>query len=467
MGARLILLSLLAAVGCTRAVHSDARARYNRAVDSLEQGNLEAAKEGFLDARGEAGADQSLRSRAAFNLGVTHALSAEKVAESDPEAALTELRASASWFGDAIRLSHDDADARANLQIVQDRARALADQLNRGQNGLEARLDRLIEEQRAVLAAVRQLMTALSQAGASSEPAAFRKEFDQLAARERTLLADAGTVADLAGDERAGLQDKPEESLTDEERVRLVQLMLLTDHIHQARVAQEETRSTLQRLLAGESHRRASAAVTSLVRAREQLLGPVAALNAVVQEQLLLTRHTAASLERSSAPVNLDDPQGDKTAGAPPWLAAPHLAQRQKGLRERSAEVLERLQAATSAAASDLDQAADAGVAPSASPDPAASEQDAAQARMLARAKGGSPPRAGCGAGDGCGKRRARRGAPGAWSRFAVPGIGRPVSSHRVLRGHERAHRAHPLRTAAAQGSARPHGGCHGWHGYS
>ena len=55
-----------------------------------------------------------------------------------PQEAVNVLSQRAAWFRDAVRLRPNDTDARHNLELVLRRLQTLRDQLNKGQNTLEA-----------------------------------------------------------------------------------------------------------------------------------------------------------------------------------------------------------------------------------------------------------------------------------------------------------------------------------------
>lgn len=358
----------LVLVACASGGPSEPRETYNRALGALGSGDFERASELLLEARDRAGSDGELRYRAAYNLGLAHAGSAEAAAEEDPEAALEALRTSAAWFRDAVRLRPEDEDARANLELVLRRAQVLADRINQGQNGLEPRLERLIGEQRGLRDDLRALVEEIEEAGASAEPAAFEPAFEALATAARTLFAETGTISDLAADELAPLSEKAPEELTQEEAVRRAQLAAVDAYLQDARFAQDELRRALRRLDGGAAHDRASAALDRLKRAREQLLDPVAVLQAAAQEQVLVRQHTALLEAAGQGDVSLDG-EGDAAGAAPSWLTAAHLAARERAILERTGEIAARFRAATES---------DASAAPA--------EDDQEAARMLAAA---------------------------------------------------------------------------------
>lgn len=317
------------------------RVQYNIALEEFGGGAIEAAVEGFLAARDEAGADVELRYRSAFNLGVALAGRADAEQEEEPEQAIETLRTSAAWFNDAIRLAPGaDEDARVNLEVVLRRIQQLADQLNQG-NRLEARLDRVIDDQRGLRDNVRGLYTAIETEGAGAEPVGFQREFEELATLERTLLAEAGSIGDLAAEERALIETKDEDERTEPERIRAFQLDAMNAWLQQARQSLSDARRRLRRLEAERAHGRADGALAELKRAREQLLDPVTVLRRVAQDQTLLLTHTQALGVLESGNLRLDT-QDAAVAAPPAWLNSEHLGERQDDVSARTGEVLAR-----------------------------------------------------------------------------------------------------------------------------
>lgn len=321
-----------------------ARERYNAGIEDLEQGDFAAAAEDFLAARDDAREDPLLRYRSAFNLGLALAGQADGFpdgspdgpGETDPEETIETLRSSAAWFSDAARLAPEgDEDARVNLEIVLRRIQQLADQLNRDGH-LEARLDRIIDDQRGLRDQLRQLLADVeSEAGAD-----FRHRFESLAASERVLLAETADVADLAAEERAHLEAQDEQTLAPEQRARTYQLGHMDHYLQRARQSMSDTRRRLRRLEGERAHRRADTALGELKRAREQLSDPVAVLKAVARDEESLVAHAGALASRA----------GDDEAGPPPWLTIPHLVNRQEDAAARTGEMLRRLEATVAAA---------------------------------------------------------------------------------------------------------------------
>jgi Ca-activated chloride channel homolog len=164
-----LAIAAIIAASCAGAEHRPARDRYNAGVAALAQQHYEEAEKALLEARDQARVDPELRYRAAFNLGVALAAHADQLRTGKPpdtKGALDKLNQAAGWFNDALRLRTEDPDALAALARVMARSRALADELARGDNGLEPRLDRLIDDQRKLRDGVEQVWLAVDQAGA-------------------------------------------------------------------------------------------------------------------------------------------------------------------------------------------------------------------------------------------------------------------------------------------------------------
>ncbi len=319
------------------------RERYNESLAALGEQEYESSAAGFLAARDQAGTDTELRYRAAFNLGLALARQSEETREEAPQQTIETLRQAAAWFRDAVRLRPEDQDSRVNLELVLRRIQLLADELNRGQNTLRARLDRVIDDQRGLRDRVRNLLTQVERAGAEVAPVAFQAEYEALAVFERTLLADSGTVIDLAGDELSGLENKTEEERTDEDRVRIVQLLNLDHYLQQARQSLSDARRQLRRLEGDRALGRAGTALEELKRARDQLLDPVTILKSLVEDQTVLFTHTGGLEQMRQGAFRLEG--GDPVA-PPPWLDGERLGERQVEVGGRHGEVLARFQVA-------------------------------------------------------------------------------------------------------------------------
>ena len=340
------------------------RGRYNLGLTQLAGAEYEAASETFLAARDDAGPDPELRYRAAFNLGLALA---HGVAEDAPPAeAIDTLRRSAAWFNDAVRLAPPgDDDARINLELVLKRVLALADQLNEGAT-LQARLDRLIDDQRSIRDGIRSVLQDASPSGsarASQDADAPATEntrgitvvlledhdaYNALASRERMLAADVGECIDLATEERLFIEQTPPDQLAPEQQGRAYQLRGVVDFLERARQSLSDARRRLRRLEGERAHRRADAALAELKRAREQLFDPLRVLQAAAQDQMRLATETAALATFRSEPERFEQAPGA-------WLTAKHLAERQEDAGARTGGVLGRFDAVTAASRENAD----------------------------------------------------------------------------------------------------------------
>ena len=323
------------------------RGRYNAGLSQLDAADFAAAADAFLGARDSAGPDAELRYRAAFNLGL--ALAQGVTPESPPAEAIATLRQSAAWFNDAVRLAPaEDDDARINLELISRRILALADQLNQG-NRLEARLDRLIDDQRGVRDEVRRLLVDIAAEQAATEPLGFADTFHALASRERTLMAEVGDCIDLAAEERLFIEQTPESERTAEQLGRAHQLQALADYLERARQSLSDSRRRLRRLEGERGHRRTDAALAELKRAREQLLDPVRVLQAALRDELELLSHTTALAAYRDDTLQLDET-------LPAWLTEQHLSDRQEDVAARSGGVLSRFEAVAAAPTGEADE---------------------------------------------------------------------------------------------------------------
>ena len=379
----LVTIAMISAMmlgGCL-GEHRDARDKYNAGVAALAKGDFDAAEKALVDARSAAGVDPELLFRAAFDLGVAYGAHADKarIAQDpkqppDLEKALELANQAVSWFSDADRLRPHDADTKANLAIMRARVQAIADDLRKGEGKLEARLDRLIGDQRGVLDESRGAWFAIKQAG-GADPLAEQGTLTHLADRERGILAEAGVVSDLAGDEIDAIGKKAEDKRSQEEKVRVVELKNLDLYLIEARSRITEARSKLQALAAEDAVGRAEAALVQLKRAREQLLDPITVLRQVAQDELAVTQDTEHSLSDFGKALQLGS-NAPAPAQLPGWLKPAVVAERQLGIRDRLEEVRARMVAATTAPA----------------PDPQKPQQeDPKQAKLIERVKAALP----------------------------------------------------------------------------
>ncbi len=359
------ILALAALLACGDASGRAARTTYNAGVALLGEGKLDEAEQRLLAARDLAGYDDEVRFRAAFDLAAVAVARAEAALAAQPPAADQAMAAyekARTWLSDAVRRRPKDADARANLERVEARLLALIDEAGQGDNALEKRLDRAIAAERDLRDAARALWA--GQAASGGDPLAAKDQFEAAATRQRTLAAEVGTIADLAGDEITAIGGKTEEERSDEEKVRLVQLQNLDLYVQDARKAMTDARRNLLELAGELAHQRTGAALESLKRAREQLLDPLAVLQGVAADEVELARYLAAL----TAHAGKDDP-------LPAWLTARGLGGDQIDVRARLEEVKARLQAALDAPAPGADGGA---------PDPKAAEAAKVKAQVAA-----------------------------------------------------------------------------------
>gem|GEM_PF-1238459 len=340
-------LVLMLALGCSESANNrPARIEYNKALKLYADQKWDAAAKAFLDARDKSGPDPELRYRAAFNLALTRAKQADAITEKDPEKAMARLQDAADWFFDALHKKPGDHDAKKNLELVLERIEVLADKINKGKNTLLNKLKLLVQNQRALLQEVRELMSHVAAQKAKADPVAFEDQFRQLAVRERELMADATSVSDLAGAERGNLENKPKNKRKDSDKARIFQLKNVDKYMEQARSAMAETRRLLRRLQGDSGHKRADAALTALKRARDKLLLPDAILRGILADLSVLLQHTQALLAVNKKLIKTKD---GKPAQAPPWLTTPLLATRQQVLTSRLDEVFNYMLAIASA----------------------------------------------------------------------------------------------------------------------
>jgi hypothetical protein len=323
------------------------RRSYNQARAAFAKNDLAAAVTGFLAARDHAEGDEEVRYRSAFNLALTYARQADGLIKDKPQEALSTLEQSAAWFRDAVRARPDDADARYNLELVLRRLQQLADQLNKGQNTLQARLSRVIQDERTLRDRVRTLLSRVNQAGAAAEPLNFQSEFEDIANFQRTLLSDAGAILDLAGDQRDHLSQKKDQDLTDEERGTLVQLQNLEHYLNLSRGTMAEVARLLRKLQGDRAHQEADAAVTLLKRALEQLQDPVTVLKGLVADQTSIMGQTVGldGIRKGTLRLPAEGGKEPQKAEAPAWLTSSFLSEEQKQLQPRGNELLARLRA--------------------------------------------------------------------------------------------------------------------------
>jgi hypothetical protein len=355
VSAMLVACVLAAALqGCDRGEHRDARAKYNEGVDAIANAKYDEAEKALLEARSSGGVDEELRYRAAYDLGMAYAAHADQMKtgkDADLSKALELENQAVTWFADAAHQRPSDTDAKANLAISRVRAQALTDELARGEGKLEARLDALIKEQRSVLDEARAAWLAIKQTG-GRDPLAEQAPLTKLADQERSVIAEAGVISDLAADEIDATGKKPADKRDPKDAARLVQLKNLDLYILESRTKVSEARRKLQDLDAEQGVAKAETALATLKRAREQLLDPVSVLKAVGQDQLQLVQETRAvaaveapKLELSAGSAAKAPASNEPKPLIPSWLEPAALGERQGGFRDRVEEIRARLAA--------------------------------------------------------------------------------------------------------------------------
>nr|MBA3501618.1 DUF4175 family protein [Deltaproteobacteria bacterium] len=366
----IVLVMLLA---CAKSEHRAARVKYNEGVAALAKGDTEAAVKLLLDARSAAGVDPELRFRAAYDLGIAYAEQAAKIRREpngDLAKALELAQQASSWLSDASRQRPNDAATKKNLAIARARVQAISDELRKGENKLEHRIDAAIKDQRGVLEGAREAWLAIRQAG-GTDPLAQQGSLTHLADVERGIVAEVGAISDLATDELDTIAKKPEDKRSDEEKVRVVQLKNIELYLQDARGRIAEARRKLQELAAEDALGRAEAALVALKRAREQLLDPITVLRSLAQDELEIVRDTITA--GGDAKLVIDQSSAPKQEETPAWLEPVVLADRQSGVRDRLEEVRSRLAAAVE------------------SPPPPDAKPDPQQEKLLARVKTALP----------------------------------------------------------------------------
>ncbi len=348
----------------------DPRESYNQGLADLGAEELDAAEHRFEDARTNAGTDGEVRFRATYNLGSVAVARADAVLDDDPQSALGALYRAADWFREAISLRSEHEASRKNLELVLRRAVVLADHLaKRDEQDLESSLDALIAAQRALLGDLGQ---GVDLAGLSQDPnaaPAARRTLRPFSTRQLELLSDGERLSETAGQELAALQAKPEEERAAEDAMRMAQLTRLLSHVHRAREHMGQARGQLRRVQAERAYRRVANALTALKRAQDQLLDPVARLDALLADGMELMRQTGrkAALESQLEPRQEHEHEHEQEQEQPEqpeqqeqqdqqpaqpqhrseqgWLTRGYLGESQAALEERTGELHEGLSA--------------------------------------------------------------------------------------------------------------------------
>jgi len=276
----------------------DPRTRFNRANERLAEGDLETASTLFREARRDAVDDLELRYAASFNLGMTAVAQADELAAKSPAESLARLHEAADWFREASVMQPDESGPRHNLEVTLRRALILADEIARkGERDLETALDQLIESQRGRVGEAALLLETVARAADPGMIDALRPAFDTATTAQRELLADAEDLAERAENERAILEAKSEQARTPEEALRSAALEGVLRYLDQGGERMGQARRQLRQRSAERAYRRASEALDSLKRARDQLRDPVEQIGVLIGEVAGVGRATAILVE--------------------------------------------------------------------------------------------------------------------------------------------------------------------------
>ena len=315
----------------------DPRHVYNDGLVALNEGRYEDASTTLFDARDLARSDVKLRQYASYNLALSYAKKGIQAEEENPEEASTQYEHAVTWFRDALQLNPEDQEARINLEIVLKRIQLLADRLNAGKNGLEGRLDRLLDDTRTLRDQTRNLKVQLD-TGKTAD--SLKTTFEQLAIEVRSLQAQASTTIQLSSNELSNIEAKAEEQRTDEDKMRASQLGALSFHLEQGRDQIADARRVLRRTDIEKSLDRLDRAVRTIHRAREQLQDPLVVLQSLAQEESQITEQTSVLLAQKNPGLFLSQTQQPRKL--PSWFDSKLLSSEQGNIHERTDEILQR-----------------------------------------------------------------------------------------------------------------------------
>ncbi len=276
-------------------VDEDPRERFNRANARLVEGDATGATTLYREARRDAPDDLVLRYAATYNLGLAASTRADSLVEESPTEALAALHEAADWFRESAALRPDAEEPRQNLDVTLRRALRLADEIARGEEqGLEERLDALIEAQRERAAQVALLLEDVVRRGELDGAEAMRAAFRDVATEQRLVLSDAAALGDRIAGEREGLMAVPEQERSPEDALRGTQLEAVLGHLDSAIDRMGRSRRALRQRRAERAYRRAAGALSDLKRARDQLRSPVDQIGVLLGEVGRLATATAA-----------------------------------------------------------------------------------------------------------------------------------------------------------------------------
>jgi Ca-activated chloride channel family protein len=321
----------------------DPRVAYNEASQKLVSNELDQAELLFQSARDRAGIDGELRYRTTFGLGWVAARRADALLEGEPEQALSALNLAADHFREASRLRPADEDPRHNLEVLLQRARVLADTLaRRDEKDTAAHLDELIARQREQMSSVRVTLEGMASPDDRSPhlDSSTRKQLRGLSTSQRLILSDADAFAQRVDGERRAIEEQAEEARSPEDEMRIVQLDRVLHYLHLARERMGHSRRALRRGRSERAARRASAALSELKSARDQLRNPVEVLDALIEDEMELVRQTQVLHLKGSML-----PGADAAATAMPWLSVELVKESQEGTAARTGELYQRMAA--------------------------------------------------------------------------------------------------------------------------
>ncbi|MBF0630803.1 MAG: VWA domain-containing protein [Magnetococcales bacterium] len=304
------------------------REEFNLGVEQLERQEFDAALTLLSTARDRAGTDGELRFRATYNLGWAEAGRAGTRIKDKPEEALQGFNRAAAWLREAIALRPNHEESRHNLEVVLGRAMALADTLAAaGKGDLATHLDALIQAQRDLIAAMTPVATQQAAMATPAQPLAvepgLRQQFRDLSARQLEVIAQGEELGAMAGLELEQLRQKKEP--TPQERMRLHQLELLQEDLHEARERMGQGRGALRGFQGVQAFGKGNVALSRLKQARERLAELPARLDALLADATQLAQLTALP------------PAPEATGDAPPpWLTVEWLQEMQGVIKDRT-----------------------------------------------------------------------------------------------------------------------------------
>lgn len=325
----------------TQEVTRTPREDYNLGLEKLAAKEFDVAQTALSSARNRAGTDGELRFRSSFNLGWVEAGRADGKLKSDPKEALAGLNRAAAWFREAIALRKDHEESRHNLEVVLGKALVLADQLAQsGKGDVAAAMDALVQVQRGFVEELVHLVEGKKEGDAVDTGG--KQAYRDFSARQLEIMAQEESVGTMAGLELENIRKKKENERTPQEGMRLHQLELVQDDLHQARERMGQARGTLRSYQGGRAFHKAVAALAELKKGRERLLELPARLEALLKDGLELSRFTAMG------------PALDAAGQLHPvWLTLELLQDLQSVILERSKTLHQEIQAGKASGGND------------------------------------------------------------------------------------------------------------------